>query len=80
MGKNSNFLSLILFQLFIQARFQELIRRDPSLLQKKSIVKMDPNQKSKSVTYLVVHTIFFIITNRIRYDIDNKKTSVSVIC
>lgn len=59
MGKKSNFLSLILFQLFIQARFQELIRRDPSLLQKKFIVNMDPNQKSKSVTYLVVHTIFF---------------------
>ena len=52
---------------------EELIRRDPSLLQKKSIVNMDPNQKSKSVTYLVVHTIFFIIMNRNRYDIDNKK-------
>lgn len=65
--------------MFIQARFQELIRRNPSLLQKKSIVKMDPNQKSKSVTYLVVHTIFFIIMNRNRYDIVNKKTSVRVI-
>ena len=36
-----------LFQLFIQERLQELIRRNISLLPTKFIVYMDPNQKIK---------------------------------